>query len=190
MTVQSAFAIEIPEALLERARRGEVAAFERLYRCFEKPVYTLALRMSGDPDEAQDILQNTMLKLIDRFDEFRGDSPFWGWLRRIAVNETLMRLRHRQRLAESALPEVELPDPGTRLPPAAADAGALARALQRLPDVTRSVLWLYHGEGYTHPEIAELMGRTVSFSKSQLARGLVRLRAELGVSLPEETQHA
>ena len=57
-----------------------------------------------------------------------------------------------------------------------ADAAALDRALGKLPAVTRSVLWMYHVEGYSHPEIAELVGKTISFSKSQVARGTARLR--------------
>ena len=61
----------------------------------------------------------------------------------------------------------------------AADAAALQRALAQLPATTRSVLWLYHAEGHTHEEIAALMQRTTSFSKSQLARGTRRLRALL-----------
>ena len=64
------------------------------------------------------------------------------------------------------------------------DAAELARALYQLPDATRSVLWLYHGEGYTHEEIAALMGKSVSFSKSQLSRGARRLRALLDPDLP------
>ena len=73
------------------------------------------------------------------------------------------------------------------LPPAAADAGLLARALGRLPDATRSVLWLYHAEGYTHDEIAGLMGRTASFSKSQLARGTRKLRDLLKIETETRT---
>ena len=74
-------------------------AFERIYRLFERPVYTLALRLLGDRDEAQEILHDTMLKLFQNIDSYRGDSPFWGWLRQIAANESLMRLRKRARLA-------------------------------------------------------------------------------------------
>ena len=85
MTVSpnSTFAIDVPDSLLARARRGEAAAFEQLYRWFERPVFTLALRLTGKREEAQDILQDTMLKLFDRLSDFRGDSPFWGWLRQI-----------------------------------------------------------------------------------------------------------
>ena len=93
----STFAIDVPKALLARARAGEPAAFEQLYRWFERPVFTLALRLTGQREEAQDILQDTMLKLFDRLGDFRGDSPFWGWLRQIAVNESLMLLRRRGR---------------------------------------------------------------------------------------------
>jgi RNA polymerase sigma-70 factor (ECF subfamily) len=187
----SSFAIDIPDALLARARQGQAAAFEQLYRWFERPVFTLALRMCGDRDEAQEVLQETMLKLFRQIHTYRGDggSPFWGWLRRIAVNEALLCLRRGRMQAL----EVEVDDEdgfGEDLalpPPEAADTLLLQRALAQLPAATRSVLWLYHAEGYTHDEIAVLMQRTPSFSKSQLARGTRRLRALLHI---EEPVHA
>ena len=183
----STFAIDVPDTLLERARRGEAAAFEQLYRWFERPVFTLALRLTGQREEAQDILQDTMLKLIDRLSEFRGHSPFWGWLRQIAVNEALMHLRRRGRgPAEDVLEEADLPASELMLPPRAADVAVLGQAMAKLPDATRSVLWLYHGEGYTHEEIAAAMGKSASFSKSQLARGTRRLRQllQLDIEVP------
>ena len=185
----STFAIDVPDTLLARARRGEAAAFEQLYRWFERPVFTLALRLTGQREEAQDILQDTMLKLIDRLSDFRGDAPFWGWLRQIAVNEALMRLRRRGRgPVEDAVEESELPASELMLPPRAADVAVLGQAMAQLPDATRSVLWLYHAEGYTHEEIATVMGKTASFSKSQLARGTRRLRQMLQVDV-EVTVH-
>jgi RNA polymerase sigma-70 factor (ECF subfamily) len=185
----SSFAIDVPTALVDRARRGEADAFEQIYRKFERPVFTLALRLTGEREGAQDVLQDTMLKLFDRIGEFRGDSPFWGWLRQIAVNEALMHLRRRGRLPLTEdVAEAELEGHDVMLPPAAADAALLARALGRLADATRSVLWLYHAEGYTHDEIAGLMGRTPSFSKSQLARGTRKLRELLKIE--QELSHA
>ncbi|GAB3515315.1 RNA polymerase sigma factor [Pseudoxanthomonas daejeonensis] len=183
---RSGFAIEVPDTLLERARRGDSAAFEQIYRWFERPVFTLALRLCGDREEAGEALQETMLKLLRRIGEYRGSGPFWGWLRQIAINEALLRLRRGRRM-EDILPidGHDLED-GAPPPPAAADAALLQRALLGLPAATRSVLWLYHAEGYTHEEIAELMQRTPSFSKSQLARGTRRLRALLQV---EEAPH-
>lgn len=180
----SSFAIDVPDALLARAKAGERAALEQIYRWFERPVFTLALRMlgngrGGDREEAADVLQDTMLKVLRRVGEFRGHdgSPFWAWLRQIAVNEALMRLRARRKHGIEVELDVEsgLED-HTPPPPAAADAAQLQRALAQLPATTRSVLWLYHAEGYTHEEIAALMQRTPSFSKSQLARGGRRLR--------------
>ena len=183
----SSFAINVPATLLDRARRGEAAAFETLYRSFERPVFTLALRLTGKREEAQDVLQETMIKLLDRIAGFRGDSPFWGWLRQIAVNEALMLLRRRGRLMaetsfdEDRFGEAALSDGEQMLPPRAADAAILGRALASMPGATRSVLWLYHAEGYTHEEIAAAMGKSLSFSKSQLARGTRRLRALLNL---------
>jgi RNA polymerase sigma-70 factor (ECF subfamily) len=184
----STFAIDVPATLLDRARRGEAAAFEQLYRSFERPVFTLALRLTGRREEAQDVLQDTMMKLLDRISGFRGDSPFWGWLRQIAVNEALMLMRRRGRfVAEGEFDEAALSDAEQMLPPRAADAAILARALAELPGATRSVLWLYHAEGYTHEEIAAAMGKSLSFSKSQLARGTRRLRLQL--ELEPEAAH-
>lgn len=164
-------------------------AFEQLYRLFERPVYGLALRMLGDPHEAMEVVHDALLKVHDTLAGFRGDAPFWGWLRQIAVNEALMRLRRRGRLEYSDAP----PEPGQEssaasLPQSFAESAELERALADLPETTRSVLWLYHAEGYTHEEIGALMGRTASFSKSQLARGTQRLRRHL-CGHPE-TRHA
>ncbi len=184
----SSFAIDVPDLVLARARCGEAPAFEQIYRLFERPVFTLALRLTGEREAAQDVLQDTMFKLFDRLGEFRAESPFWGWLRQIAVNEALMHLRKRGRLplTEEAV-DSELEAHGGLLPPAAADAALLARAMGRLPDATRSVIWLYHAEGYTHDEIAGLMGRTPSFSKSQLARGTRKLRELLKIETETRT---
>ncbi len=197
---RSSFAIDVPASLLARARAGDRAAFEQIYRRFERPVFTLALRMLGGRnsngrDEAHEVLQDTMLKVFDRIGDFRGRasdgsgaSPFWGWLRQIAINEALMRLRRDRRLEREVGVEDGgdfAEDPGPP-PAAAADAAVLQRALAELPATTRSVLWLYHAEGHTHEEIATLMGKTASFSKSQLARGTRRLRTLLTTTEPPQ----
>ena len=89
-------------------------------------------------------------------------------------------MRRRGRLgAEGEFDESLFEDSVLMLPPRAADAAILCRAMEQLPGATRSVLWLYHAEGYTHEEIAGAMGRSLSFSKSQLARGTRKLRSLL-----------
>ena len=168
--------LELPMSVIERARCGELAAFEQIYRRFERPVYTLALRMLGDAEAAREVLHDAMLKVFQRIDQYRNDAPFWAWLRQIAMNEALMRLRRDRRFDVDAGAETDEIADGDAPPWVRADALALERALDKLPAMTRSVLWMYHVEGYSHPEIADLVGKTVSFSKSQVARGTTRLR--------------
>jgi RNA polymerase sigma-70 factor (ECF subfamily) len=185
--VNSSFRIDVPDTVLARAKRGELAAFEQIYRLFERPAWTLALRLSGDADNAREIVHDAMLRLLERIAQFRGESPFWGWVRQIVLNEALMRLRReRGRVFESI--EEDFEPPADPAPPwALADACRLNEALDTLPALTRSVIWLYHVEGYTHPEIADLTGKSVSFSKSQLARGTARLRELLNPSKVESS---
>jgi len=196
VSAPSTFAIDLPATLIARARAGDTNAFEQIYRHFERPLYTIALRLLSDREEAQDVLHDTMLRLFERIGSFRGESPFWAWLRRIAVNESLMRLRRRGTVSYSdEPPEPELGSDEQLLPPTATDHALLLRALDQLPATTRSVLWLYHVEGYTHDEIARAMQRSLSFSKSQLARGTRRLRALLqepahAACAEEERRHA
>lgn len=177
VTNVSMFHIEVPQSLIESAKAGELDAFERIYRGFERPAYTLALRILGDADAARDVLHDAMLKVFQRVGQYRSDAPFWAWLRQIVLNQTLMHVRRESHiefesdvnyLVDESAPTWVL-----------ADASALERALSALPTLTRSVLWMYHVEGYSHPEIAEFVGKTTSFSKSQVARGTARLRAML-----------
>ena len=180
VTNSSTFAVELPRDLLAGLRSGDLHAFEQLFRLFERPVFSLANRMLGDQDEAMDVMHDTFLKVSAALPNFRGESPLWAWLRKIAVNETLMRLRRR-----AALPALEALDDHAHVeqcemsPQRHAEAAEVERAMAALPDLTRVVLMLYHAEGYTHDEIAQLMGRTTSFSKSQLARGTQKLRLML-----------
>ena len=174
----TSFAIDIPASTIARLKAGEQAALEQVYRLFERPAYTLAWRLLGDRDEAQEVLHDAMLALIDRIGQFRGDAPFWGWLRQICVNEALMRLRKRRLDYVDDVPEPELLARG--LEPTI-DSADLERALDALSPTARSVVWLHYVEGYTHEEIARCFDRTVSFSKTQLARATHKLRELLEV---------
>lgn len=189
VSAPSTFQCDLPEALLQRARGGDEQAFEQIYRRFERPIFGLAARLLGNPDDAMDVVHDALLKVFRHLDRFRGEAPFWAWVRQIAHNEVMMRLRRRDPLQGSEMVDDECPepsagaDPSTAAPPwASAEQSLLERALQQLPDITRAVIWLYHVEGLTHEEIADSMGRTRSFSKSQLARGTQRLRVLLRVS--------
>ncbi len=157
---------------LERARRGDMHAHARLYETFAPMVYTLAYRMLASKTHAEDVLQETFVEVIRKLHTWRGDGEFGVWVRRIAVNKCLMHLR-------SCWESRQVPlDAEPRAPAGsdAADGVLLERALAALPPTARAVVLLHDVEGYTHQEIGRLMGRTASFSKSQLARAHDRLR--------------
>lgn len=124
-----------------------------------------------------------MLLFFERLAQFRGEAPLGAWLRQIAVSRCLMHLRSPWQRARLCLEPVDarvdaevqaLVTPGYS--PEQLD---LERALARLAPTARAIVWMYEVEGYSHQEIALAFGRSVSFSKSQLARAHARLRAWL-----------
>ena len=181
--------------LLVRARAGEDAALEQIYRAFERPVRTLAQRLLAHRAAAEDVAQDVFVDVITRLHQYEGRGSFAGWVRSIAVSRCLMHLRspwQRSRrwwgrqLGEGAdgqasgVHEWPFEDgSGACVAGQNGDAIDLERALARLGGTARAVVWLHDVEGYTHAEIGALFGATASFSKSQLARAHERLRAEL-----------
>jgi len=164
--------LTVPDILVARAKAGDLEALEALYRAFETPVYNLARRICRSPEDAEDVLQETFLEVVKSIRTYRGEGHLWGWVRRIAASKALMRLRREKLRATD-----ELDDASTGRPPASIGARIdLERAFERLSETSRAVVWLHDVEGFTHEEIAEQMGKTVSFSKSQLARAHARLR--------------
>ncbi|MBN1237606.1 MAG: RNA polymerase sigma factor [Gammaproteobacteria bacterium] len=168
----------VDAALLSRARRGDRQAHAELYRAFAPSVYTLARRMLASASLAEDVLQETFVEVLRKIGGYRGDADVAFWIKRIAINKCLMHLRSGWSARRSPMPDVE-----TLAAPARADGVdrqiALDAALAQLSDTARVVVWLHDVEGYTHGEIARLMHRTASFSKSQLARAHEHLRSLL-----------
>ena len=166
--------LAVPHILVAPAQAGDEEALEALYRAFETPVYSLARRMLKRPEDAEDVVQETFLEVIRNIKQYRGEGHLWGWVRRIASTKALMRIRRDQIRATEPLDD-EPGKPGMHV-------GAnidLERAFEQLSETSRAVVWLHDVEGYTHEEIAEQMGKSVSFSKSQLARAHARLRRML-----------
>jgi RNA polymerase sigma-70 factor (ECF subfamily) len=169
--------LTVPDILVARAKAGDLEALEALYRAFETPVYNLARRMCRTPEDAEDVLQETFLEVVRSIKAYRGEGHLWGWVRRIAASKALMRLRHEKLRATD-----EFNDEAAGGPPASVGARVdLERAFAQISETSRAVVWLHDVEGFTHEEIAERMGKTVSFSKSQLARAHARLRRLLVV---------
>ena len=177
--------LAVPDILVARAKAGDEEALEALFRAFETPVYNLARRMLRNVEDAEDVLQETFLELVRSIGRYRGEGHLWGWVRRIAASKALMRIRRDTVRSTEELLEESVGRMGSPV----GLAVDLERAFESLSETSRAVVWLHDVEGYTHEEIAEMMGKTVSFSKSQLARAHARLRRLLGET-SEEGLHA
>ena len=186
--------IEIDPGIVRRAARGDARAHEIIYRSFASPVYSVCLRFTKVPAHAEDLVQETFIEVMRSIPRFRGEAALGSWIRRIAVTKALMFLRSAwtkrgQSLADDwhDVTEGAVQSHGVSAHPD--DAMDLDAALANLPDVARAVVWLHDVEGFTHKEIAGMMGKTESFSKSQLSRAYMRLRPMLE-DTENETQPA
>jgi len=166
----------VSEALLAACRRGEEAAQFRLYNLLSYQLMGVCLRYCPGRAEAEDALQNTFVKLFTRLDQYRGDGPFEAWARRVAVHTSLHAVEQHRLRHPTGAGAADLDDYAADLPsadPLVLETMAvedLLRCLATLPTGYRTVLNLYAIEGYSHPEIAELLGISEGTSKSQLAR--------------------
>jgi len=183
--------IEIDPAIVKRASRGDAKAHEIIYRAYSAPVYSVCLRFTRVPAQAEDLLQETFIEVIRSITQFRGDAPVGMWIRRIAISKALMFLRSawhaRGQSLDDDWEEMTFESrPAAQAAERYEQAMDLDAALADLPPVSRAVVWLHDVEGYTHKEIADFMGKTESFSKSQLSRAYQRLRPLLDAELERE----
>ena len=178
------FEIELDDLTLARARRGDLDACESIFRKFNQPAYSVAYRVCQCRELAQEITQEAFITVFRKLGQFRGDAPFWGWLRRVVVNHAISSLRR----APKADP-VELQDYHGKAESASDQVGLamdLESALAVLGAEDRTIVWLHDVEGYNHREIADLFGKTESFSKTRLSRARSRLRDLLGTGVNAE----
>lgn len=171
--------------LVARARAGEVAAFETLYRANAGRIYALCLRLTGDAAVAEECTQEAFITAWEKLDGFRGDSAFGSWLYRIAVNAVMGWFRKQGRRDRHVRPVED--DEWERLGDSLAETGHdtgtrmdLEAAIATLPEGARTVFVLHDVEGHRHEEISALTGIAVGTSKAQLhrARRLLRERLE------------
>jgi len=174
--------VEFDVALIERARRGDAKAFERLYRDHAGRVHGLCLRMTRNPDLAADCVQDAFIKAWKALPKFEARASFSTWLHRIAVNTVLEKRRG------PANAEIAVEDPTVHEEPAMSfdspvEEEELEAAIESLPQGARDALVLCGVYGYEHSEAASMLGIAVGTCKAQLhrARGLLRERLERGV---------
>jgi RNA polymerase sigma-70 factor (ECF subfamily) len=164
--------------LLRGAVQGDTESYEALYRKHVGRVHGLCLRMARDPTEADDLTQETFIRVWQRLGSFRGESGFSTWLHRVAVNVVVSELRRRGRWRDRIAGQEASDVPA----PVAFSAGGdldLERAIAALPPRARLVFLLHDVEGWKHGEIAEQTGLAVGTSKAHLHRARQILREEL-----------
>ena len=170
----SPFDIELDELTLARARRGNLQACEDIFRRFQRPAFSVAFRICQCRETAQEISQEAFITAFRKIRQFRGDAPFWGWLRRVVVNHAISGLRKKGRNDA-----IELQDYHASCEAEQERVGMamdLESALGLLGPDDRAVVWLHDVEGYNHREIAGFFGKTESFSKTRWSRARARLR--------------
>ena len=172
--------MDLAPGTLERARAGEIDALEAIYRSFAPGVTTLARRLLGRLTAAEDLAQDVFVDVLTKLDQYDGRGSFAGWVRSITVTRCLMQLRSPWRRGLRLVTHVGAESRSGEAEPVAPEGAQLGldleRALDRLGETARIVVWLHDVEGYTHAEIGALLGGTPSLSKSQLARAHERLR--------------
>jgi RNA polymerase sigma-70 factor (ECF subfamily) len=190
-------ATSVSPELLERAQAGDHIAFAEIYSLHKRRIYSLCLRMLGNPAEAEDLTQEAFLQLHRKIATFRGESAFSTWLHRLAINVVLMRLRKKGlqliSLDEAMEPTTE-ERPGRSFGTddlsltGAIDRLALQRAINDLPAGYRLIFMLHDIEGYEHNEIADMLECSIGNSKSQLHKARLKLRDALRIHSKEEGQ--
>lgn len=169
--------------LVERHRYGDPQAFEQIYERFSLLVYNLALRMSGDPGEAQDLSQEIFLRVYRGLARFRGRSSLKTWIYRIGINQCRSRLGRRRlhlvSLTAADGQDLDLTDP-QRDPEQVALAGdagrLLAVALPKMDRVFREAVVLRDLEGLSYQEVSGVLRIPIGTVRSRIARGREQLR--------------
>lgn len=173
--------------------------FERIYRLYETRVYRLCLHMVGNTADAEELTQDTFLQVFRKLDTYRGESAFSTWLHRVAVNVVLMRLRKNRGHVETPLEQVVETEDGGEIQTteaqvddarlaATVDRLSLQRAILSLSVRQRLAFVLHDVEGYTHEEIAALVGCTVESSKYQTHTARLNMRELLQDYAREQQQ--
>ena len=179
-------------ALVERVRAGDISAYDTLVRKYERQVFRIAQHITQNREDAEDVMQDAFLKAYEKLDQFQGNSKFYTWLVRIAVNESLMRLRKRRTGRMVSIDEDLETDEGT-VPRDLADwapdpeqnysqaelGKILEKTIKGLPPGFKVVFELRDVQGLSTEDTAEALGLSVPAVKSRLLRARLQLRERL-----------
>ncbi|HUI56941.1 MAG TPA: sigma-70 family RNA polymerase sigma factor [Bryobacteraceae bacterium] len=191
MTVSSQAGID-EATLVAQAREGDTAAFGELVRRYEGKIFRLAQHVTQSREDAEDVLQETFMKAYEHLDQFQGNSKFYTWIVRIAVNQALMKLRRRKTDKSVSLDDTIDTGEDTIVREIAAWdedpeqrysreelGGILDSAVQSLEPLYRSVFVLRDIDELSTEETADALGLSVPAVKSRLLRARLQLREKL-----------
>jgi RNA polymerase sigma-70 factor (ECF subfamily) len=167
--------------LIEACRRGDQKAQFEIYGLYFQAMYNTALRIVGDPDDAEDVMQEAFLKAFLKLKSYKGEVSFGAWLKRIVINKALDFLRlKRVKVSLEAVDEMELTDvEEVNILETEYSVEAIRKAIYSLPESYRIVLSLILLEGYDHDEVSEILGISNSTSRTQYHRAKKKLVDQL-----------
>lgn len=169
--------VNIHADLIARCKDDDRSAQFEIYKLYNKAMFNTALRITGEENDAEDVLQEAFVSAFQHLSSYREDASFGAWLKRIVINKALnhvQRVKKDMMLAEDIREKANEPEPEKTEPDYSIDQ--VKRAMKELPSGFRTVLSLYLFEGYDHKEISVILGITESTSKSQYKRAKDKLR--------------
>jgi RNA polymerase sigma-70 factor (ECF subfamily) len=188
------FSQHISKELIELAQSGDRGAMEEIYILFANPCFCLVHRIIGNQTSAKDLVNSTFVKVMNNISGFRHTGSFAGWLRQIAVNESITYLKAQTKYLDNIkLTESTALDELSNVSDSHFDTrwwetcNDLETLTQKLSSEVRAVLFLHELEGYSHKEIGDMFGKSESFSKQSLSRAFTQLRKMI---LIKEVIHA
>jgi RNA polymerase sigma-70 factor (ECF subfamily) len=165
--------------LCKRCQQGDIGALEELYKRHKDKVYALALRLTNNVQDAEDIVQDVFVQVHRKINSFRGDAAFSSWLYRIATNIAISALRQQRRRKEQTSEHIQARGHQTQMRDTRLLKPFLEEAIASLPPKSKMVFVLHDVQGFQHQEIAQMLNCSVGTSKSQLHKARSHLRKTL-----------
>ncbi|UFH55565.1 RNA polymerase sigma factor [Spirosoma sp. KNUC1025] len=165
--------------LVAALKRGESRAHKVVYERFAGKMLAVCTRYCANRADAEEVMLDGFMRVFEKIEQFREDGSFEGWVRRVMVTESLMFLRKSKQWRQEIPIEDVTVEPNYEWADSSLNEHDLLRLVNQLPDGYRTVFNLYAIEGYSHAEIAEMLGISEGTSKSQLSRARVLLQANV-----------
>jgi len=166
----------VDSSLIKSAQAGDRQAMAVIYKNYSQAVYGLLFRMVWEKDIAQELMQDTFIDVMTKLSTYRTDSNLYAWIRKVAVNNCLMYFRkNKKRLVELCEESHSLNYQAKNLSSQDSQID-VQKLLKKLTPKRRLLVWLHEVEGMTHKEIADVVNKSVSYSKTELSRALSQLR--------------